>query len=190
MPQIFKIGSYWVFFRADESDPLESVHGYVCEGAPNATKIRITRAGKCYLCHNYSRIPEPTLRNIMKIIEARSEEVIQKWKSSFGEARYARYEPTEAVAQTESFCPCQKTGGNTAFLPVFFLHVLYGRGVHAGSASGFSHPFVPVRNRSHLLQHPKRTRFCPFLAFPGEFSHFSLSGTCKIIDLTFVHSDS
>lgn len=88
MPQIFKIGSYWVFFRADESDPLEPVHGHVCEGAPNATKIWITRAGKCYLCHNNSRIPERTLRNIMKIIEARSEEVIQKRKSFFGETRY------------------------------------------------------------------------------------------------------
>lgn len=30
MPQIFKIGSYWVFFRADESNPPEPVHGHVC----------------------------------------------------------------------------------------------------------------------------------------------------------------
>ena len=36
----------------------------MCEGAPNAnaTKIWITKAGKCYLCHNNSRIPERTLR--------------------------------------------------------------------------------------------------------------------------------
>ena len=40
MPQVFKIGSYWV------------------------------------------------LRNIMAIIEARSDEVIGKWKNFFGEARY------------------------------------------------------------------------------------------------------
>ena len=62
MPQIFKIGSYWVFFWANESDPLDPVHVYVCEGAPNAnaTKIWVTRAGKCYLYHNYSRIPERT----------------------------------------------------------------------------------------------------------------------------------
>ena len=51
-------------------------------------KIWITRAGKCYLCHNNSRIPERTLRNIIKIIEARSEEVIQKWNDFFGEIRY------------------------------------------------------------------------------------------------------
>lgn len=47
MPQIFKIGSYWVFFLSNESDPLEPVHVHVCQGAPNgnATKIWITRAG-------------------------------------------------------------------------------------------------------------------------------------------------
>lgn len=88
MPQIFKIGSYWVFFWANESDPLEPIHVHVCEGAPNAnaTKIWITKAGKCYLCHNNSRIPERTLRNIMKIIEARSAEVIH------GETSLARYD--------------------------------------------------------------------------------------------------
>lgn len=49
MPQIFKIGSYWVFFWANESDPLEPIHVHVCEGVPNAnaTKIWITKAGKC-----------------------------------------------------------------------------------------------------------------------------------------------
>lgn len=90
MPQIFKIGSYWVFFWANESDPLEPIHVHVCEGAPNAnaTKIWFTKAGKCYLCHNNSRISERTLRNIMKIIEARSAEIIQKWRDFFGEVRY------------------------------------------------------------------------------------------------------
>ena len=90
MPQVFKIGSYWVYFWANENDPLEPVHVHVAQGAPseNATKIWITRAGKCYLCNNNSRIPPKTLRNIMAIIEARSGEVIAKWIAFFGEARY------------------------------------------------------------------------------------------------------
>lgn len=73
-----------------KATPLEPIHVHVCEGAPNAnaTKIWITKAGKCYLCHNNSRIAERTLRNIMKIIEARSAEVIQKWRDFFGEVRY------------------------------------------------------------------------------------------------------
>ena len=26
MPQVFKVGSYWVYFWANENDPLEPVH--------------------------------------------------------------------------------------------------------------------------------------------------------------------
>ena len=90
MPQVFKIGSYWVYFWANENEPLEPVHVHVSQDAPssNATKIWITRAGKCYVCHNNSGIPPRILRNIMAIIEARSEEVLAKWKNFFGEVRY------------------------------------------------------------------------------------------------------
>ena len=90
VPQIFRIGSYWIYFWANENDPLEPVHVHVAEGSPgaNATKIWITKAGKCLLCNNNSRIPARTLHNIMAIIEARSEEVIEKWKNFFGCIHY------------------------------------------------------------------------------------------------------
>nr|WP_325199314.1 hypothetical protein [uncultured Oscillibacter sp.] len=48
----------------------------------------MTRAGKCLLCNNASKIPERVLRNIMRIIEARSSEVVEKWVDFFGEATY------------------------------------------------------------------------------------------------------
>ena len=90
MPQVFRIGRYWVYFWANEGNPLEPVHVHVAEGSAtaNATKVWITRAGKCLLCNNNSRIPERTLKNILEIIEARSAEVIQKWHEFFGEDRY------------------------------------------------------------------------------------------------------
>lgn len=90
MPQIFKIGSYWVYFWANENRPLEPIHVHVSEGNPseNATKIWITQTGHCLLCHNNSRIPERILRNIMRVIEARSAEVIAKWSGYFGEIKY------------------------------------------------------------------------------------------------------
>ena len=90
MPQVFKIGSYWVYFWSNENDPLEPVHVHVAEGVPsaNATKIWITAAGRCYLCHNNSRIPAKTLRNIMMIIEARNGEIISKWIAFFGSATF------------------------------------------------------------------------------------------------------
>ena len=88
MPQVFKIGSYWVYFWSNENDPLEPVHVHVSQGSARATKIWITRAGRCYLCHNNSAIPPRTLNNIMKIIEARSGEVLQKWQAYFGRTDY------------------------------------------------------------------------------------------------------
>ena len=90
MPQVFKIGSYWVYFWSNESDPLEPVHVHVSEGKPEATatKIWITSRGKCYLAHNKSNIPKATLKNIMRIIEARSDEVIEKWRTYFNQTEF------------------------------------------------------------------------------------------------------
>lgn len=89
MPQVFKVGSYWVYFWANENEPLEPIHVHVAQGAPNsnATKIWITKAGGCYLCNNNSQIPPRVLRNIMAVIEARSGEVIEKWTAFL--ARFA-----------------------------------------------------------------------------------------------------
>ena len=90
MPQIFRLGSYWVYFWSNENKPLEPIHVHISEGHPseNATKIWITKSGKCYLCHNKSNIPDKTLKNMMRMIEARSEEVIQRWCDYFEEIRY------------------------------------------------------------------------------------------------------
>ena len=80
MPQVFKIGSYWVYFWANEGKPLEPVHVHVSEGKPteNATKIWVTSSGKTYLCNNNSHIPDRVLRNIMRITEAR----VQRYASN------------------------------------------------------------------------------------------------------------
>lgn len=90
MPQIFKLGSYWIYFWTNESKPLEPIHVHISQGgpSPNATKIWITRAGKCLLCNNNSKIPDRTLRNMMRIVEARSAEVIQEWYKYFGQISY------------------------------------------------------------------------------------------------------
>ncbi len=90
MPQIFKIGSFWVYFWSNENVPLEPVHVHVAEGAPsaNATKIWITRARKCLLANNNSHINSRVLQNILRIIEACNEEVVEKWIAHFGEISY------------------------------------------------------------------------------------------------------
>ena len=80
MPQIFKIGSYVVYFWMNENDPLEPIHVHVSEGipSPKATKIWITKTGKALLCNNNSKIPDRKLKYIREIVEARSSEIIKK----------------------------------------------------------------------------------------------------------------
>ena len=43
MPQVFKIGSYVVFFWIGEGDPLEPVHVHIAEGKPSANTNRICK---------------------------------------------------------------------------------------------------------------------------------------------------
>ena len=90
MPQIFKIGSYWVYFWANENEPLEPIHVHIAEGkpTPNATKIWITKAGKCLLCNNNSQISNKKLRELLRIIEANSNEIQNRWYDFFGEIKY------------------------------------------------------------------------------------------------------
>ena len=90
MPQVFKIGSYWVYFWTNENDPLEPIHVHVAEGSPkpNATKIWLTRTGKCLLANNNSNIPAKTLRNIMRIIESQYQIVFDKWIQFFDSIQF------------------------------------------------------------------------------------------------------
>ena len=90
MPQVFKIGSYVVFFWIGEGEPLEPVHVHICEGVPtaNATKVWITRSGNTLLANNNSKIPENTLRRIIKMIEANSDNVCSLWIKYFDEITY------------------------------------------------------------------------------------------------------
>ena len=90
MPQIFKVSGYLVFLWTQEGDPLEPIHFHITDGVPssNSTKVWLTSAGHCLLCHNKSRIPEEKLRRIMMIAEARHKSIEEKWMDYFGEIRY------------------------------------------------------------------------------------------------------
>lgn len=90
MPQIFRVGSYLVYFWVNEGNPLESIHVHVSTGVPkeNATKLWITERGRCLVAHNKSKIPESKLLRIERIIEARHKEIEEKWLERFGEVNY------------------------------------------------------------------------------------------------------
>ena len=86
MPQVFKVGSYLVYFWSNEGSVLEPVHVHVSEGEPTAfaTKIWITSEGRALLCSNQSEIPKKQLSIIMRLIEARREDIEKKWVEHFG----------------------------------------------------------------------------------------------------------
>ena len=48
MPQIFRMGEYWIYFWTNENKPVEPSHVHIAKGKPseNATKVWITSAGK------------------------------------------------------------------------------------------------------------------------------------------------
>lgn len=90
MPQIFRIGPYIVYFWSNEGAPLEPVHVHIAEGQANAnaTKVWITSSGRAFLCNNNSRISQKNLKNMMRVIEANSSFIVEKWYSQFGEIHY------------------------------------------------------------------------------------------------------
>ena len=75
MPQLYRIGSYILYFWSNESDPLEPIYVHVAEGqaSANATKIWITSTGRAVLCNNQSRIPGRVLHRLVGIISHREE---------------------------------------------------------------------------------------------------------------------
>lgn len=34
MPQVFKVGAYWVYFWANEGEPIEPIHVHISEESP------------------------------------------------------------------------------------------------------------------------------------------------------------
>lgn len=90
MHQVFKVGSWLVYFWLNESEPLEPVHVHIALKRPekDATKVWITRAGGTVLCHNNTGIPMPTLRNLMDLIALRSDYIVERLTQKFGECRF------------------------------------------------------------------------------------------------------
>lgn len=90
MPQILRVGPYIIYFWSNENDPLEPVHVHIAEGRANAnaTKLWITSSGKAILCNNNSKIPQRILNRLIRVIEANSAAVIEKWLNCFGEIKY------------------------------------------------------------------------------------------------------
>ena len=85
MPQIFRVGSYIVYFWSDENNPLEPIHVHVAEGrpGPDGTKIWLTQSGKTIVAHNKSNIPQQELRKLQRMIESNFFVIKKAWIAQF-----------------------------------------------------------------------------------------------------------
>lgn len=90
MPQLFRMGSYIIYFWSNENLPPEPVHVHIAERVPskNGTKVWITHDGGALLCNNNSRISRRVLNLLLRAIEANSQMITQKWLEHFETIRF------------------------------------------------------------------------------------------------------
>ena len=90
VPSLFHISGYSIYFWTNEGRPIEPIHVHVAKGrpTPNATKIWISKDGKCVLCNNNSNVSDSDLSKIMKSVETNIEFVEAEWQAIFGEISY------------------------------------------------------------------------------------------------------
>ena len=86
----YKIGPYVICFWPDEGKPLEPIHVYIAEGIPgaNATKVWLIQSWKAILSNNRPDIQAVELRKLIRVIEANTDEIREKWLEYFDEIRY------------------------------------------------------------------------------------------------------
>ena len=75
MPQVFKIGQYWVYFWANENEPLEPIHVHV-ENSDGRAKFAISPTIE--LVKNEGIKPKD-LKKAQALCEIFKEEFIEKW---------------------------------------------------------------------------------------------------------------
>ena len=83
MPNIFSVSGYKIYFWSNEND--EPLHVHVSKGKPipNATKLWITRAGRCIVANNNSRIPVNELKELIEFVEAQYLIICLEWMNHF-----------------------------------------------------------------------------------------------------------
>jgi len=83
LPKLYRFGRYSIFFWSNED--MEPIHVHICVGklTSNATKVWLTRNGRCILAHNKGKIPPEDLNQIFETIEDNFFLIYSEWKSHF-----------------------------------------------------------------------------------------------------------
>lgn len=91
MPNILRLGSYYVYFWMNENSEPVHVHVNKCRPEQNSTKLWLTKSGGCIVANNNSRIPETKLNKIMEVVSDNHFYICQKWIDIFGEKNLKFY---------------------------------------------------------------------------------------------------
>lgn len=98
MPEIMTILGYKIYFWLNEGKPLEPIHVHVSKKYhKNATKIWITKSGKCVLANNNDKVPTKDLKKLIKAIELYQNDIKEIWQSKFGKITY--YDKTKSITR-------------------------------------------------------------------------------------------
>lgn len=83
MPSLFTVCGYRIYFWSNEND--EPIHVHISKGKPsaNATKIWLTKEGKCVIASNGSKIQNRELNELLEIISAQFTMICDAWKEHF-----------------------------------------------------------------------------------------------------------
>lgn len=92
MPNLFRVGSYLIYFWSNENG--EPIHVHIAKGHPtaNATKVWLTSSGNCIVENNRSQIPQKDLNELLDVISGQFFLICRKWKEHF------------CVSQIKYFC--------------------------------------------------------------------------------------
>lgn len=84
MPNVLKVGSYYIYFWTEENN--EPVHVHISKGKPStdSTKVWLTKNGGGVVANNKSRIPQHELNKLLEIIEDQHFFICRKWQEMFG----------------------------------------------------------------------------------------------------------
>ena len=83
MPSLFRVGGYLVYFGSNENG--EPIHVHIIKGtpAPNATKVWLTKTGRCIVAGNGGKIPQDDLKELLDVVSAQFFMICEKWKEHF-----------------------------------------------------------------------------------------------------------
>ena len=83
VPNLFRVGGYLVYFWSNENNEPIHVHVSIGKPIPNATKIWLTKAGRCIVANNRSKIPQNDLSELLEIISAQFFMICAQWREHF-----------------------------------------------------------------------------------------------------------